>query len=170
MAEVKLAGEEDVMQKTYLVFGAAGSIGGGVVRHLLAAGHQVIASVREHHQEETKELMASGAIVHDTNDVADERQLYGLRLLFFATALDGIVCAVGHCPPNGFPEAIKYPLSQLPLGKYQSEINMHQVGVLNIFQCMLPTLVDGGCFLFISSAITRLKGQFPLFLQAHYPA
>ncbi|MGB9608792.1 MAG: SDR family NAD(P)-dependent oxidoreductase, partial [Minisyncoccia bacterium] len=84
--------------------------------------------------------------------------------------LDGIIYAVGHCPPNGFQDAIKHPLSQLSLDKYRSEINMHQVGVLNVFQCMTPKLKDGGCFVFISSAITRLKGQFPPFLQAHYHA
>jgi NADP-dependent 3-hydroxy acid dehydrogenase YdfG len=83
---------------------------------------------------------------------------------------DGIVYAVGHCPASGFAEASNQPLSQLPLETYQREINMHQVGVLNTFQCFTPVLKDGGCFVFLSSAITRLKGQFPPFLQAHYHA
>lgn len=84
--------------------------------------------------------------------------------------LDGIIYAVGHCPPGGFSEAIKYSLSQLPLETYQNEIGMHQVGVLNVFQCLLPNLKDGGCFVFLSSAITRLKDKFPPAMHAHYHA
>lgn len=47
---------------------------------------------------------------------------------------------------------------------------MHQIGALNTFQYMLDRVSDEGCFVFMSSAITRLKDQFPPFLQAHYHA
>lgn len=162
--------KEKVM-KTYLVFGAAGSIGQEVVRQLIAADHRVIASVREHHQEIKKELSRDGALVDVIEDVADRNTLVAYASnLTDLYKLDGIIYAVGHCPPNGFPDAIKHPLSQLSLDKYRSEVNMHQIGVLNVFQCMVGNLQDGGCFVFISSAITRLKGQFPPFLQAHYHA
>ncbi|OHA20103.1 MAG: hypothetical protein A2836_01435 [Candidatus Taylorbacteria bacterium RIFCSPHIGHO2_01_FULL_45_63] len=136
----------------------------------------MIASVREHHQRAQEKLSQKGAFVDVIKDVADRERMEAYSNNFFDyfpgnfNKLDGVIYAVGHCPPNGFPEAVKYPLSQLPLERYLNEINMHQVGVLNVFQCMLKNLKDGGCFVFISSAITRLKGQFPPFLQAHHYA
>ncbi|MDP3901910.1 MAG: SDR family NAD(P)-dependent oxidoreductase [bacterium] len=157
--------------KTYLVFGAAGSIGQEVVRQLLVAGHRVIASVREHHQEVREGLLRSGALVDVIENVADRKTIEAYAShLSELYKLDGVVYAVGHCPPNGLSDAIKHPLSQLSLDKYRNEIDMHQIGVLNVFQCMAANLENGGCFVFISSAITRLKGQFPPFLQAHYHA
>lgn len=157
--------------KTYLVFGAAGSIGQEIVRQLIAAGHGVIATVRGHNLTVENNLTLSRASVKLVENVADRKALmmYANDLRNICV-LDGIIYAIGHCPPNGFEDAIKYPLSQLPLEKYKSEIDMHQIGVLNVFQCMSQNLKDGGCFVFISSAITRLKGQFPSFLQAHYHA
>lgn len=156
--------------KTYLVFGAAGSIGREVVHRLLAADYRVIASVRGHHQEVRDELWRNGAIVDIIDNVADRKTLEGCANHFVGYELDGIIYAVGHCPPNGLADAIKYPLSQLPLENYRSEIDMHQIGVINVFQCMTRNLKKGGCFLFVSSAITRLKGRLPSFLQAHYHA
>lgn len=157
--------------KSYLVLGAAGSIGQEVVYRLLSTRHRVLALVREHHKVIRRELPHNGAIVDVIEDVADREALetYANNLSHLYD-LDGIVYAVGHCPPNGFPGAIEHPLSQLPLDQYRREIDMHQIGVLNVFQCMRRNLKDGGCFVFISSAITRLKGQFPPFLQAHYHA
>lgn len=157
--------------KTYLVFGAAGFIGREVARQILNDGHDVIAAVRVNQIGSVETLYELGARIHVLDDVADRGALeaYTNQLLDLGR-LDGIVYAVGHCPPGGFLDAITHPLSQLPLERYRSEINMHQIGVLNVFQCMMQNLVDGGCFVFISSAITRLKGHFPPFLHAHYHA
>lgn len=157
--------------KTYLVFGAAGSIGQETVHQLLAAGHRVIASVRERGKIKEELLRNEALLVNVIENVAHQQTLeaYASYLSNFCR-LDGIIYAVGHCPPNGFLDAIKYPLSQLPLDEYEREIDMHQIGVLNVFQRMVGNLKNGGCFVFISSAITRLKGQFPPFLQAHYHA
>jgi NAD(P)-dependent dehydrogenase (short-subunit alcohol dehydrogenase family) len=156
----------------YLVFGAAGSIGGVLVRQLLSAGHEVIASVRERHVRVEEELSEAGAQVAAVDDVSDLDQVKAFAARFAGErAFDGIVYAVGHCPPKGFPEAIKHPLSQLPLAEYLHEINMHQIGPLVVFQQMAGCVADGGCFVFMSSAITRLKGKpFPSFLHAHHHA
>ncbi len=151
--------------KRYLVFGAAGSIGREVCSKLHQDGHFVIVCPKGITPTLQGSLMDSVWNVADRGEVQQYADLYDQR-----GKVDGVVYCVGHCPPGGFPDAIKDPLSLLALDKYLSEVNMHQVGVLNVFQCMLKHLNDEGCFVFLSSAITRLKGQFPSFLQAHYHA
>ncbi|MEK7629756.1 MAG: SDR family oxidoreductase [Patescibacteria group bacterium] len=155
------------MKKTYLVFGAAGSIGKKVVYRLINDDHNVIASVKAHRGVGIETTILEGVNVVLVDNVADREMIEGISNRY---KLDGIIYAVGHCPPGGFTDATKYPLSQLPLQNYKDEIDMHQIGALNVFQCLLPILKDGGCFVFISSAITRLKGQFPPFLQAYHYA
>ena len=159
------------MQKTYLVFGAAGSIGSRIVNELVSSGHRVIASVRSKHESTALNLLSDRVWIQYDDDVADREKLdrYTLFKKLF-DHIDGVIYAIGHCPPGGFPDAIKYPLSQLPLSEYRREIDMHQVGVLNVFQRCAPKIEIGGCFVFISSAITRLRGNFPPFLQAYHHA
>jgi len=161
------------VKKTYLVLGAAGSIGKAVARRLCGDGHHVFASVRNGQRRAMGELADMGAkveVIDDVSDPAALSKLGGAYALTEPVYFDGIVYAVGHCPPGGFPEAIQHPLAKLPLEDYLREINMHQVGALNTFQWMWSLVAPGGCFVFISSAVTRLKGAFPPFLQAHYHA
>lgn len=167
---------------TYWIFGAAGSIGREVALQFLVTGHRVFAWVKNPGQR---------VQLRETLKTAGERNLRNLFVLFqdvtrretmektamrvfrsgfFPFPVNGVVYAVGHCPPGGIVKATKQPLSQLPLENYRDEIDMHQIGVLNVFQCLLKKLENGGCFVFLSSAITRLRGNFPPFLQAHYHA
>ncbi len=160
------------MQKRYLVFGAAGSIGGEIVRQLRNREFHVIAAIRSHHQETTgRKFTQLGAQCALIDDVSDRACVLGYFRQFPDAMLDGVVYSVGHCPPNGFDDAIRYPLSQLPFDKLTAEIRMHQTGVLNVFQLMLSHVKDAGCFLFMSSAITKVSDdQWPPFLHAHYHA
>ncbi len=149
----------------YFVFGAGGSIGGEVVGQLMGE-HHVFAGVRTiagslSTLREGGRLRGGLCVVVPVGDVANVNCMFKLTEDKDLQGLDGIVYAVGHCPPGGFMDAVKRPLSELPIGDYEREIGMHQVGVLNVFQYMLQNLNDGGCFVFISSAITRLKGKFP---------
>ena len=70
--------------------------------------------------------------------------------------VDSVVYCVGHCPPGGFLDAIKTPLSKFSIEDFNREIDMHICGPLNVFQKFLPVVRDGGHFVFISSAATRL--------------
>ncbi len=160
------------MQKHYLVFGAAGSIGGEIVRQLRNRGYYVTAAIRSHHQEAVGPKLAQlGVQCVLVDDVSDRTCFLAYFRQFPDARLDGVAYSVGHCPPNGLDDAIRYPLSQLSFDKLTAEIRMHQTGVLNVFQQMLSHVKDGGCFLFISSAITRVsEDQWPPTLHAHYHA
>lgn len=157
-------------KRAYIVFGAGGEIGGATAHRLAAASNFVIGTLRNNQmRSKVSELAHDGVVPEGIDDVAD-RDLMIRRASVMPNDSDGIIYAVGHCPPDGFPEAIRYPLSQLPIDNYLKEIEMHQIGALNVFQIFLKNVKDGGCFLFISSAITRLKGQFPPFLQCYHYA
>lgn len=159
------------MKKTYFVFGAAGHIGREVVSRLNEDGHTVVASVRNEHSKLCEQFIKNGVYIQKVQDVADKEELKPTSFFqHLFPEINGVIYTVGHCPPDGFPEAIKYPLSQLPLDGYVKEIGMHQLGVLNVFQSFVHRIRVGGCFIFISSAITRLRGKFPPFLQAYHHA
>jgi len=161
-------------EKNYLIFGAGGSIGSEVAQRLARDENCVIASIRYRNARSAaviEKLQAAGAITDVLGDVSDRSAVQKCFERNCMGMFDGVIYAVGHCPPGGFPDAIKYPLSQLPVGLFMNEIAMYQIGVLNVFQIMLPLVKDGGCFTFISSAITRLTDEeWPSFLQAHYHA
>lgn len=162
-------------KKSYLVFGAAGFIGNKIAHKLLEDSCLVTIStkVMDASGRCFFELIDKGAGRIACDDVSDRERIKYMSdtiKIRFSDDLNGIIYSVGHCPPYGFHEAIKYPLSELPLNDYFNEIKMHQIGILNVFQIMLKNVKDNGCFVFLSSAITRLKGQFPPFLQAHYHA
>lgn len=152
--------------KTYLLFGAGGSIGSEIVRKLSVLGHRVIASVRR--APDQPEADVTYRVLKDT---ADEREVKAFaEFMASESRFDGVIYSVGHCPPGGLAEAVRYPLSKLPLETYKNEIGMHQLGVLNVFQHFSGLLADGGSFVFLSSAITRLKGRFSPTFYAHHHA
>lgn len=155
------------MKKKVIVFGAGGSIGNKIVCDLLNKGNNVIASSREYGDVLLNcDEISKNIQIFPVKDVAKEFSLSGTDDVDFS-GLDSVVYTVGHCPPDGFADEIKTPLSEVSIGKFRNEINMHQIGVLNVFQTMLPHLVDGGSFTFISSAITRVP-EFPPFMHPYH--
>jgi NAD(P)-dependent dehydrogenase (short-subunit alcohol dehydrogenase family) len=147
-----------------LVFGAAGSIGNAACRALRGAGNYVFATANTTIRDG---VTMCGDMIRSGVDVCSPR----LREYVADRApFDAVVYAVGHCPPNGAEEAATRPLSALPIEAYVNETRMHQIGALNVFQTMLPLLQDGGCMVFVTSAITRLKGVMPAGLHMHYHA
>ena len=157
--------------KNYLVIGAAGSIGQEVVRTLTADGHYVVAAVRHSTPEKIElKLKNLGAMIYVLNDVSHRPDVEECLMHFIGTRFDGIIYCVGHCPPGGFSEATTHPLLELPVNDLMKEFDMYQLGPLHIFQVMHRLVKDDGCFLFISSAITRLGNKWPSFLHAQYHA
>lgn len=155
--------------KTVLIIVAAGSIGSELSRELNNGGYHVIPVVREHHRTAIAVMFEKqGMTPYFLEDAADRTQIETLANAI--GKVDAVIYLVGHCPPMGFSEAIRYPLSELPKETLINEVNMHMVGPFNVFQCLLDNLNRGGCFIFIASAITRLKGNFPPFLHAHHYA
>jgi NAD(P)-dependent dehydrogenase (short-subunit alcohol dehydrogenase family) len=151
--------------KKVLVIGAAGSIGRELSSELDKTGYHVIPTVREYNEQTAQYFVTPPYVLKDVTNRAHVK-----RLANTVGKVDGVIYLVGHCPPEGFSEAIKYPLSELPENTLMNEVAMHMVGPFNVFQCLLDNLNHGGCFIFITSAITRLKGHFPPFLQAYHHA
>lgn len=151
------------------VFGA-GHIGVQLINRLSEEGQEIFVGTRSIERSMQKDMHLHEKIRKmEAVDVGYEVKI--ARFVLNLPAVDAVIYCVGHCPAGGFVEAaIKHPLSTLPLEQYQREIAIHQIGVLNVFQQMLPKMRDGGCFVFLSSAITRLKGNFPPFLNAHHHA
>ncbi len=144
------------MKKRYLVFGARGSIGSVIVRALLNQGHEVVACMRYVDEDPVREeLAAYGAAVGILEDVSEPAELRAFHHKWDGE-YDGIIYSVGHCPPNGFPDAVKHPLSELPLATSDNENRMHVRGPICVFQEFAGKLSRGGSFVFISSKITRL--------------
>ncbi|MFA6415034.1 MAG: hypothetical protein WC217_02615 [Candidatus Paceibacterota bacterium] len=87
---------------------------------------------------------------------------YGKALLPPSKSVDAAIYCVGHCPPGGSLEAVSQPLSRYSPIKLQQEIGWHILGPFNVFQEFLPIVRDGGHFVFMSSAITRILQMPPI--------
>ena len=118
-----------------LVLGAGGHIGTAVTQELLT-GHSVTA------------------LTHQQYDV--NRPRWPIGEITQPASLDAVICCVGHCPAGGFANAVARPLSQYNDFELMSGINMHIIGPFNVFQQVLTLLRSGACFVFMSSAATRL--------------
>lgn len=118
-----------------LVLGAGGHVASAVVKRLIHDGHHVHALKKGDY---------------------DVTQNYIGNPSFQSSPIDAVIYCVGRCPPGGFLDAIKRPLSQFPLNEFNREIDMHMRGPLNVFQEFLPVMRNGGHFVFMSSAATRL--------------
>lgn len=150
----------------YIVIGAGGSIGSAVVRALRVANKPVYAAVHRYEQlAQFSTQVESGFL-----DVAEFSLMerFAKRIALRAP-VKGVVYSVGHCPPGGVARAVSRPLGKYTGGEYRREVTMHQIGVLTAFMTLLPVLTKGGSFVFLSSAITRMKRRFPegVFGEAH---
>jgi len=132
-----------------LVFGAAGHIGKHVCVKLAEAGTEVVALVKS----STQLITFEQHILVSYYDVTTRQR--GIDPVT-TSPVGAIIYCVGHCPKGGFLSAISLPLSQFPADELAMELAMHVAGPLNVFQEFLPVMNDGGCFLFMSSAATRL--------------
>lgn len=121
----------------FIVFGAHGHVGSAVSSRLIEAGEDVSKVGKS-----DWELGTSWRSCHigETN----------------LKSFDAAIYCVGHCPPGGFWEAVRYPLSQLSFSGLNQEVALHVTGPVQVFQDFLPAVRSGGCFVFMSSSATRL--------------
>lgn len=154
------------MKKRYVVFGGSGSIGSSVTNRLLETESIVHATS---FSTPLSEILPRDGLRVSRVDVTnrDDVRILGNKEIRRG-CIDGVVYAVGHCPPSGATTALMTPLSRLHHEAYAQDVGRHQLGVLNVFQTMLRVVRNGGAFVFISSAVTRFKGtEVPGRLQFH---
>ncbi len=140
-----------------LIFGAHGSIGSAVERALLLESQEnsVIAPSR-------KEV-----------DVTKWKDLVNLVTNgSFGKPFDAIIYSVGHCPPGEFERTVEIPLSLISNERFVAEWEMHVHGLQNVFQLLVEHILPRGCFVVVSSAITRLTNETcpPWLYAGHYAA
>ena len=164
--------------KKILVCGGSGSIGGAVVDLLVDAGAKVYATagseegadrfIAHHPDADVFHLDA----VHPDERKRDSLVAWVELTLHSKGPIDGIVYSVGRCPPGGFDEAIRYPFNALPAEQLRQELDLHVVGLLNVFKTVLSALKNGAAIVVVSSAITRATlAPMPDWLYAgHYAA
>jgi NAD(P)-dependent dehydrogenase (short-subunit alcohol dehydrogenase family) len=116
-----------------VVLGADGHIGSSAVEALKKIGHDVTSLGKR-----------------------DYNVAIGGYPLIDPKAVDAVLYAVGHCPADGFKEAVRYPLSEFPPSAFMRETDSHVRGPYNVYRQFLPVLRDGGKFIFMSSAATQL--------------
>ena len=160
-------------KKKVLVLGARGSVGRQTVAWLAKAGHKVIAAARFNREGEPQvgeELLQLGAeLVVPLAEVSDPMEMSELAAYVSeAGGVDAVVYAVGHCPAGGFKPAVSRPLSKFPLEELERECAMHILGPKVALDAFLDCMTRGGCFIFISSAITRMRGKLPVGAHAEY--
>lgn len=172
-----------------LVVGGTGSIGKAVVAALLREGAHVRVLTR--YERRARHKLADLLQEYNSKDIEDDRldisetdviankDLWKVHHFFHVSeedegesSLNAIVYTVGHCPPGGFDEAVKTPLTEQTGFQLRQELDLHVIGLGNVASELIPCLMPGGHLLVISSAITRLTDeQCPPWLHAgHYAA
>lgn len=138
------------------VFGGSGSIGLATCLELARRGAEVHAFARgKVGLRALKESDETGRIHTYIADVAT----VGTREYDMAGGkTDGVVYAVGNCPPRQFDERTKYPLWMLESLKLREELTAHVVGLHAVFKAFSPMMGGSGDFVVLSSAATRMPG------------
>ncbi|MBI5003616.1 NAD(P)-dependent oxidoreductase [Candidatus Kaiserbacteria bacterium] len=154
--------------KTYLVFGAAGTVGKAVVRALLGPGHRVFAIVhtdaQAHEWPEEDDLLAS-AILVKAGDTAD-LDWWDAHPSFFGPycgKIDAVIYAVEHVLGDDGNESRRWevPSTGMIVSSfgYNGARDKISKGMYNMSRSAGPLLKDGGSMVFISPAITGMAEQ-----------
>lgn len=166
----------NLIGKRFIVFGGTGAIGGEVVKQLTQEGARVWSMSRH-----ALEMFSTECVVNRVVDVASPISLIELEARIKAestddeghfTPFDGIVFAVGVRYEGGFDGAIRYSLFFLPMWCLEAEMSTHVYGLQNILTHFESLLKPKGCFVVVSSAITRLTARTcpPWLYAGHYAA
>lgn len=137
-----------------------GHVGSATCLGLANAGHDVLALART---PRAQAELTHPKIRHCSYEVIKRRSGHYLRELMKAIGptYDAVVSCVGDCPPGGFKDAIRTPLSKLSRSVLSAELDLHPMGCLNIFQEFHWKMANHGHFVFMSTAATRIL-EMPL--------
>lgn len=157
--------------KNFAVFGAAGEIGRAVIEGLSRATNGKVGIcpvVRDQYgvTDPVKQLMRRlnpaikmmGWYPADVSCRAEVGRL-AVDIKGNYEVLHGIIYSVGHCSPGGFDAAVCSPLSSIDCVGLRRELEMHVVGLQNVFRYVAPLLASGGSVVVVGSAITRLTDE-----------
>lgn len=159
---------EQLAKKRIMVLGATGSVGRATCEALHnTCGAHVIAVDRnaEKLQALNRDIPLARTCLRDVTSS------YHCRELSKHTNLDAIVYTVGHCPPNGFKDAVTKPIdSPSTTNSLIEELELHVLGLHRVFSHLLPNIRKNGHIVVINSAIVNVdEEQCPSWLQAgHY--
>jgi len=160
--------------KTILVLGGSGSIGSAVVDNLLQLRATTYAS---HYHDNSAVILdalsaePSGHRLIPVQINVTEPETIRDFASSAGTKFDGIVYAVGECPPQGFQKATDTPLSELPEASLEWKFHLHVYGLQYALQILLPLMKPSCRIVILTSAITRLTDDTcPPWLYAGYYA
>lgn len=139
-------------KKRYVVFGASGSLGQGIVKGLLACGTHIVAGGRN--REKMRKAFEEQNVLCKLIDVTHEPLIK--QFCETLPKCDGFIYTVGLHPMAGFNQGSGNPLYRLPKDKVLAELNLHVIGFLACFKYMLPMLKPGSSITVITSAIDQL--------------
>jgi len=161
--------------KEFAVFGATGNLGEPIAKQLLLQGAQVHAIARS---KSSLRVFAHSVNYPDNlsyHSAEIPLCLHGKSALGSSLPkLNGFVYCIGHCPPYGFDDEVKNPLSCLPIEILRRDLQNHVTYLVQTYQYLLheELLRQQAQVVVIGSAITRLTEETcPPWLHAwHYIA
>jgi 2-dehydro-3-deoxy-L-rhamnonate dehydrogenase (NAD+) len=156
-----MIGSFDVpMDRTCVIFGGTGAIGGAIAEQLLDSSWSVVTVGRH-----TAEL-SNNAIRHVVADVMSEDSVTGaIQGISDAGSINALVYAVGLMPDVGVA------LSKYSSTDWRRTFATYVDGLFYVYKAILPVMDRGGHIVAISSAITRLTSDtLPPFSAGHYAA
>jgi NAD(P)-dependent dehydrogenase (short-subunit alcohol dehydrogenase family) len=140
------------VKKRIAVFGAAGSVGGAVTQRLEDEGREIFRIV--HFEKEREKILRENPKIQCAfADVGNPHEMRRLskRLEHGECFFDDVIYAVGKYGKGEYSYRLQHRPSTLPIETFENEVFAQFIGLFTVFQAMLPVVVDGGSFVFVSS-------------------
>lgn len=149
----------DLTGQTFAVFGF-GNIGYPIIERLVEARAQIYAFTRSGSVKPWAGSFAEWrlrdlrSIKMDVTSPYDSTSTMLLLSRNGITAINGIIYAVGSCPPGGLLQEVRTPLGEVAsFQKWESAVALHCTGLLNVYGAFDQLLVSGGHFVTIGARV-----------------
>lgn len=139
--------------KTIVVFGAGGNVGGAVVKLLEGKGEHVIKVGHTIHYRQKWVKKGGDGDDYRFADVGNDTEVKRVtnRLKQNDVMVDGVIYAVGKYERGGYLKRSNYSLSTTPHEVIEAEMKAQFLGLVLVFQAMLPVIAEDGSIIFVSS-------------------